>query len=185
MSCDTCATPFTVGCLVYPDENPYVTFVRMHPRGHQRLYAGKIVARGVDGYRIRTPGAATHFVKFHRIRCAEPRVFNEIIRVQCRKKHLDYVNIFDTEYCDYGLFQTPREYIEQFEEGERLRLLWERELDDAIDARVAAAAAAAAEEEEERLAAAAIAAAEEKEARTTPPPPVCIRRVPFRWGEIN
>jgi len=86
MSCHTCNRLFTEGCLADPDAIPYVTFVRMHPHGHQRLYAGKIVARGVAGYRIATPGHATHFVKFHRIRCAEPRVFNDIIRVQCLKK---------------------------------------------------------------------------------------------------
>jgi hypothetical protein len=80
----------------------------MHPHGHQRLYAGKIVARGVAGYRIRTPGAATHLVKFHRIRCAEPRVFNDIIRVQCQRKHLFYnvldPEIYDTVYYDGQIF---------------------------------------------------------------------------------
>ena len=105
MSCHTCNRLFTEGCLADPDANPYVTFVRMHPHGHQRLYAGNIVARGVAGYRIATPGGTVHLVKFHRIRCAEPRVFNEIIRVQCLKKHLDYVNIFDTEYYyDFQIF---------------------------------------------------------------------------------
>ena len=108
MSCHTCNRLFTQGCLADPDANPYVTFVRMYPHGDQRLYAGKIVARGTDGYRILTPGAATHFVKFHRIRCAEPRVFNHIIRVQCQRKHLFYdvldPEIYHTVYYDGQIF---------------------------------------------------------------------------------
>ena len=109
MSCHTCNRLFTEGCLADPDAIPYVTFVRMHPHGHQRLYAGKIVARGVDGYRILTPGYATHFVKFHRIRCAEPRVFNDLMLAQARKKFKNLLlerdpETYDTVYYDFQIF---------------------------------------------------------------------------------
>ena len=107
MDCHICNRSSREGCLVDPMV-PYVTFLIRHPHGHQRLYAGKIVARGTHGYRILTPGAATHFVKFHRIRCAEPRVFNLLVRSQCGKKRLFMPELdpetYTTVYYDGQMF---------------------------------------------------------------------------------
>jgi hypothetical protein len=105
MACHICERLFTKGCLADPEANPYVTFVIKHAHGHQRLYAGKIISVGLAGYRIATPGGTQHLVKFHRIRCAEPRIFYDIIRVQCEKKRFGMGGEFNpNEYYDFGIF---------------------------------------------------------------------------------
>ncbi len=105
MSCHTCNRSFEEGCLVADFHTvPYVAFVI----GAGRLYAGKIVAQGNAGYRILTPGGTQHLVKFNRIRCAEPRIFNCALRSQCAKKRMAVPEInletYFTVYYDGQVF---------------------------------------------------------------------------------
>ena len=108
MSCHICNRTFTEGCLADWEAIPYIAFVIRHPHGHQRLYAGKINGRGTAGYGVLTPGGTQHFVKFHRIRCVEPRIFNDMLRLQCEKKHFAIPQynpeIYDTVYSDFQVF---------------------------------------------------------------------------------